>query len=39
LQGVIKVVAKVEEAKGVKEAKAKAIAEEEGIIRTIYLIY
>jgi hypothetical protein len=39
LQGVAKVVVKVKEAKGVKEAKAKAAAEEEGTIKTIYPIY
>jgi hypothetical protein len=39
LQEVVKVVVEVEEAKGVKEVKAKAVAEEEGIIRTIYLTY
>jgi hypothetical protein len=39
LQGVAKVVIKVKEVKGVKEAKAKAAIEEEGTIRTIYLIY
>jgi hypothetical protein len=39
LQGVIKVVVEVKEAKGVKEAKAKAAAKEERIIKTIYPIY
>jgi hypothetical protein len=39
LQGVVKVIAKVKEAKGVKEAKAKAAAKEEGIIKIIYPIY
>jgi hypothetical protein len=39
LQGVIEVVAKVKEVKGVKEAKAKAIIKEEGTIKTIYPIY
>jgi hypothetical protein len=39
LQRVVKVVVKVKEVKGVKEAKAKAIVEEEGTIKTIYLIY
>jgi hypothetical protein len=36
---VVKVVAKVKEVEGVKEAKAKAAAKEEGIIKTIYPIY
>ena len=35
LQEVAKVVAKVEEAKGVKEAEAEAGAEEEGTIKTL----
>ena len=39
MQGVIKVVVEVKEAKGVKEAKAKAAAKEERIIKTIYPIY
>jgi hypothetical protein len=39
LQGVVEVVVEVKEAKGVKEAEAEAAAEEEGTIRTIYLIY
>jgi len=39
LQGVVEVVVKVEEVKGVKEAKAKATAKEEGTIRTIHPIY
>jgi hypothetical protein len=39
LQGVIKVVVEVKEAKGVKEAKAKAAAKEEGTIKIIYPIY
>jgi hypothetical protein len=39
LQEVVKVVIKVEEVEGVKEVKAKAIAKEEGTIRTIYLTY
>jgi hypothetical protein len=39
MQGVIEVVAKVKEAKEVKEVKAKAIAKEEGTIKTIYPIY
>jgi hypothetical protein len=39
LQGVAKVVAEVKEAKGVKEAKAKAAAKEEGTIKIIHPIY
>ena len=44
LQGVVEVVVEVEEAEGVEEAKAegveaKAVAKEEGTIKTIYLIY
>jgi hypothetical protein len=39
LQGVAKVVVKVKEVKGVKEAKAEAAVEEEGIIKIIYPIY
>jgi hypothetical protein len=39
LQGVAKVVAKVKEAKGVEEVKAKAAAKEKKIIKTIYPIY
>jgi len=39
LQEVAKVIAKVKEAKGVKEAKAKAIAKEERTIKIIYPIY
>jgi hypothetical protein len=39
LQEVAKVVVEVKEVEGVKRAKAKAIAKEEGTIKIIYLIY
>jgi hypothetical protein len=39
LQEVVEVVVKVKEVEGVKEVEAKAIAKEEGTIKTIYPIY